>query len=221
MNGDNSHESRGSILSAVSDWLKLLALIVLAAESILGVAYLSTDRTDPARKYYFPLAIGFLALIVAGLFLERALSTRRSQAHATHEGLPRQFFLVTRWYFRSGITEEELNLTVVGHRVTGTRKTKHPKGKETTYDVTGWYHTSTFWLEYHHQTDIFGGGSILLDQFTNDRLSGMLLSKDCDTGIMQCRSNMWFPSNLKKNHRQEYFQFIGKVNPTELSASAS
>ena len=218
MDGKNSHESRGSVLSAVSNWLKLLALTVVAAETTLGVAYLSTDRADPARKYYFPLAIGFLALIVAGVFLDRALSTRRSQPQATHDGVPRQIFLVTRWYFRSGITEEELNLNVVGHRVTGIRKTRHPKGTETIYDVTGWHHTSTFWLEYHHQTDIFGGGSILLDQFTNDRLSGMVLSKDCATGIMQCRSNMWFPSNLKKNHRQEYFQLIGKVNPTELSA---
>ena len=219
MNDNNSHESRSSILAAISDWLKLLGLTVIAAEGILAVAYFSTDRSDPVRKYYFPLALGFLALIVAGVFFDRAMSTRRSQPHATHDGVPRQIFLVTRWYFRSGITEEELNLNVLGHRVTGTRTTTHPTGKETIYDVTGWHHTSTFWLEYHHQTDIFGGGSILLDQFTNDRLSGMVLSKDCDTGIMQCRSNMWFPSNLKKNHQQEYFQFIGQVNPAELTAA--
>jgi hypothetical protein len=209
-------EKRASILNEISDWLKLLALIVLAGESLLGVAYYFTDPAEPFRKYYFPLMVGLFALIVAGLFLDRALLVRQTQSQFnTATVRPRQVVLVTRWYFKSGITEEELSLAVVGHKVTGTRKTRHPKGKETIYDVTGWCHTSTYWLEYHHQVDEYGGGSILLDQFTNDRLSGMVLSKDCDTGIMQCRANMWFPSNLKKSHKAQFFKFIGSLNPSE------
>ena len=213
MGDRNARETKTSIINAVSDWLKLLALIVLGGETLLGIAYYSTDRSDPVRKYYFPLMIGLLCLIVAGLFLDRVFSSKTTQPQVgAGSGPPRVVSLVSRWYFKSGITEEELNLVVVGNRVTGTRKTRHPKGKETLYDVTGWHHTSTYWLEYHHPSDEYGGGSVLLDQFTNDRLSGMVLRKDCDTGVMQCRANMWFPPALKKNHKEEFFRFIGAVH---------
>ena len=213
----NTTETRASIIDAVSNWLKLLALIVLVGEALLLTAYYSTDHGDPGRKFYFPLMIGFLALIVVGLFADRLLSSREPHGQPSGAGgVPRPVTLVTRWYFKSGITEEELILAIVGNRVSGKRRTRHPKGNETTYEVTGWYHTSTYWLEYHHPLDQYGGGSILLDQFTNDRLSGMVLSKDCNTGTMQCRANMWFPPEFKKNHRAEFFRFIGAINPTEL-----
>jgi hypothetical protein len=219
---NGSSESKASIIGAVSDWLKLLALIVLVSEGVLAAAYYSTKDTDPFRKYFFPLMIAFLALIVVGVFVDRALVSRApySQASAA-DGTPRQVALVSRWYFKSGITEEELNLTIIGNRVTGKRTTRHPKGKEMTYAVTGWHHTSTFWLEYHDMTDQYGGGSMLLDEFTNDRLSGMILSKDCNTGTMQCRANMWLPSKLKKDHQAEFFKFIGAIDRTELLRQAS
>lgn len=211
-------EPRTSIINAVSDWLRLLALIVLAGETLLGVAYHFTGPTEPVRKYYFPLMIGFFALIVVGLFVDRALSGRRGNEHvALSPGISRQVFLVTRWYFKSGITEEELNLTLMGNKVTGMRRTRHPKGRETTYEVSGWHHTSTYWLEYHLSPDEYGGGSILLDEFTNDRLGGMVLSKDCDTGTIQCRANMWFPRDMRKNHKSDFYRFIGKLSPAELS----
>ncbi len=157
---NSSPESKASIISAVSDWLKLLALIIVVADGLLAVAYYSTKDSDPFRKYYFPLMIGLFALIVVGVFLDRLLSSRAPHSQITAPGgvRPRQVALVTRWYFKSGITEEELDLTIVGNTVTGMRTTRHPKGKETPYAVTGWHHTSTFWLEYHDILDQYGGG---------------------------------------------------------------
>jgi hypothetical protein len=105
-----------------------------------------------------------------------------------------------------------LQIKINGHSVSGTRTTKHPRGKVTVYDITGWNFGFTYWLEYHLPTDN-GGGVILLDEFTNDKWSGIVTSKDCDTGIKQCRVNMWLPIELKKNHKQNYFMFIGAVTP--------
>ena len=53
----------------------------------------------------------------------------------------------------------------------------------------------------------------MLDEFTNDRWSGIVVSKDCDTGVKQSRANMWFPVEAKKNHKQDYFLFIGALVP--------
>jgi|ERR1700687_1695281 len=212
-----NNATRVSILNAVSDWLKLLALIVLVGESLLGIAYHYSDRTDPVRAYYFPLMVGLLTLIVVGLFVDRVLTSSVSHAKSSGQGgKPKQINLVTRWYFKSGVTEEDLHLTVVGHGVTGKRTTRHPRGKETVYDVTGWHHTSTYWLEYHDALDQFGGGALLLDEFTNDRLSGMVLSKDCATGVLQCRTNLWVPPSKKRSHNERYFRFVGKVAPADF-----
>ena len=211
-------DNRASIIDAVKDWLGLLALVVLAAETLLGIAYYSTEASDPIRKYYFPLMILFLAVIVVGVFVDRARSHRLQQTGPQPENA-RTIVLATRWYFKSGITEEELSLTISGNAVTGRRKTRHPKGKETTYDVTGWHHSSTYWIVYHLPADNYGGGSILLDEFTNDRLGGMLLSKDCDTGTMQCRANMWFPVlEIKRNHKEGFFKFIGSLTNAQFAS---
>jgi hypothetical protein len=207
-----------AILDAVSDWLKLLALIVLAAESLLAAAYRYGDQNDPFRRNYFPLMIGLLVLIVLALVLDRVLASKvlLSQSQMAG-GKPEQMTLITRWYFNSGVTEEELALMITGHRVTGRRKTRHPKGKETVYDVTGWHHTSAYWLEYHDALGQFGGGSILLDEFTNDRFSGLVVSKDCATGVLQCRANMWVPLRDRKSHSQRHFIFVGKIAPEGFS----
>ena len=108
--------------------------------------------------------------------------------------------LETHWYFKSGITKELLQLELRGNRVSGIRRTTHPTGTETEYGVSGWHYGSIYWLEYHLLSGS-GGGSILLDEFTNDRFSGLLLSKDCYTGVKQCRTNIWFPSSLIKLHK--------------------
>ena len=64
--------------------VEALALIVLVADVVLGVAYYSTPTDDPYRKYYFPLIIGFLALIVVGLFFDRAFSNRNLSQTTSH-----------------------------------------------------------------------------------------------------------------------------------------
>jgi hypothetical protein len=144
------------------------------------------------------------------VFFDRWLSSRAGPQSRSAEG--RFLHLVARWYFKSGPTEEELTIKINGHSVSGQRTTKHPRGKVTVYDVTGWNFGFTYWLEYHLPTDN-GGGVILLDEFTNGRWSGIVASKDCDTGVKQCRANMWLPVELKKNHKQDYFMFVGAVTP--------
>jgi hypothetical protein len=201
---------RVAILSAVSDWLKLLALIVLVSESLLVLAYQYTKENDPMRPYLLPLMIGLFGVIAIGVFFDRWLSSR--PASQTRPGEGRFLHLATRWYFKSGITEEELQIRISGHLVSGTRTTAHPKGRVTQYDVTGWNFGSTYWLEYHLQMEN-GGGVILLDEFTNEKWSGIVTSKDCDTGVKQCRTNIWFPVELKKNHKQDYYKFVGAVTP--------
>jgi len=65
-------ESRSGILSAISDWLKLLGLIVLVAEAFLTTVIVKTGQPDP----YVSLGIGLLGLIVIGLFYDRYIQAR-------------------------------------------------------------------------------------------------------------------------------------------------
>jgi hypothetical protein len=118
-------KARIGILREISDWLKLLGLIVLASEGILVIAYNSTEKTDPARKYFFPLMIGLFASIVIGVFVDRFANRSATNPHLYNDG--QQYALTTRWYFKSGITEEELYFGVQANRVVGTRTTIHPK----------------------------------------------------------------------------------------------
>jgi hypothetical protein len=154
--------------------------------------------------------IGLFASIVIGVFVDRFANRSATNPHLYNDG--QQYSLTTRWYFKSGITEEELYFGVQANRVVGTRTTIHPKKGPTEYDVTGWHYGSTFWLEYHLPKGN-GGGVLLLDEFTNDKFSGMVLSKDCDTGVKQCRTNMWFPTKSRNSHKQSYFMFVGALTP--------
>ena len=210
-------KSRVAILAAVSDWLKLLALIVLAAEAMLAVAYRSTKESDPMRPYFVPSMLGLFAIIVVGVFFDRWLSSRQPAQIRSAEG--RFLQLATRWYFKSGVTEEELQIKINGRVVSGNRTTKHPKGKVTVYEVTGWNFGSTYWIEYHLTTEN-GGGVILLDEFTNEKWSGIVASKDCNTGVKQCRTNVWFPVESKKNHKESYYMFVGAVTPSPADGFA-
>jgi hypothetical protein len=65
-------ESRAGILSAISDWLKLLGLIVLVAEAFLTTVIVKTSQPDP----YVTLGIGLVGLIVIGLFYDRYIQAR-------------------------------------------------------------------------------------------------------------------------------------------------
>ncbi len=207
---------RVSILAAVSDWMKLLALIVLSGEALLTVAYSATKSDDPMRSYLFPIMIALLGLIVLGLFFDRWLQ-RSAPMPASGTGPSERLTLATNWPFRSGVTEESLDLDLRGNSVTGTRKTRytpsktHPQGEDT-YVVTGARVGGTFWLSYHLPNGGDGGGVILLDKVTNDRYSGIVVSKDCNSGVKQCRANVWL--SLRVNHQKTYFQFVGASVPS-------
>lgn len=71
--GDET-ESRAGVLSQVSDWLKLLALIVLATEALLTAVVVKTGEPDP----YIALGLTLLGLIVVGVFFDRYLQSRSS-----------------------------------------------------------------------------------------------------------------------------------------------
>ena len=62
-----------TILNAVSDWIKLLALVVLVAEAILIAAMTQTPESSPRRDWYPVIIVGLLVLIVIGIFFDRYL----------------------------------------------------------------------------------------------------------------------------------------------------
>ena len=69
------------ILRAISDWLKLLALIVLVMEAFLTTVILKTGQANP----YAYLGIGLLGLIVVGLFYDRYLESRLTERRPDQE----------------------------------------------------------------------------------------------------------------------------------------
>lgn len=63
--------SRNSIISEISDWLKLLALVVLVAEAAI-IAAMKLTPTDKAIHGWYPVfMLAFLVVIVVGLFFDR------------------------------------------------------------------------------------------------------------------------------------------------------
>ena len=73
--GKKKH-SWASILNSVSDWYKLLGLIVLVVESVLVLFYLKSSEVDPWRGWYFPLMLIFFSVIVIGIFIDRYAQTK-------------------------------------------------------------------------------------------------------------------------------------------------
>lgn len=69
-------ESRSGILSAVSDWIKLLALIVLVGEAVILAAIGLTPATHPLATWYPVFMLLFLLVVVAGVVFDRYLSHR-------------------------------------------------------------------------------------------------------------------------------------------------
>jgi hypothetical protein len=63
---------RKSILGAVSDWLKLLALIVLVAEAVILIAMQITPSDSPIYPWYPVFMLLFLVVIVVGVFVDRS-----------------------------------------------------------------------------------------------------------------------------------------------------
>ena len=77
-------EERTKILAAVSDWLKLLTLIVLVAEFLMLAAMKMTPENNPIHSWYPIFMLAFLAVIVVGVFFERYLKAKRYIASGIH-----------------------------------------------------------------------------------------------------------------------------------------
>lgn len=81
--GESKGESRFAILSAVSDWLKLLALTVIVAESIILVAMQVTPQSNPIAPYYPIFMLLFLIVIVIGVFMDRYSARKTPEGQLT------------------------------------------------------------------------------------------------------------------------------------------
>lgn len=71
MNGNDKKEHRSTILDSISDWIKLLALVVLVAEAILIVAMTQTPDTNEYKVLYPVMIVLLLVIIVIGIFFDR------------------------------------------------------------------------------------------------------------------------------------------------------
>jgi hypothetical protein len=70
--------SRWKILASVSDWLKLLALIIIAVEGLLATIIATKKEEDPFP--YVVLGLSLFALIVVGIFVDRYWQGRKKTA---------------------------------------------------------------------------------------------------------------------------------------------
>lgn len=70
-------ESRIKIIGAISDWLKLLALVVLIAEVAILAAMKLTPPEKSIHSYYPIFLLGFLVIVVLGIFFDRYLSSKK------------------------------------------------------------------------------------------------------------------------------------------------
>lgn len=81
----NEKNSRLNILAAVSDWLKLLALTVLVAESVILIAMQITPQSNPIAPWYPLFMLIFLIVVVVGVFVDRR-SLRKAPEELTLGG---------------------------------------------------------------------------------------------------------------------------------------
>lgn len=66
-----SESERTGILSEISNWLKLLGLIVLVAESVIIAAMTASPTNHPLYNWYPVFMLLFLVVIVVAIFLDR------------------------------------------------------------------------------------------------------------------------------------------------------
>lgn len=67
----SDNENRGSIIDSISNWIKLLALIVLVAEAIILFAMTQTPVDSPIYHWYPFVMILFLVVIIVAVFVDR------------------------------------------------------------------------------------------------------------------------------------------------------
>lgn len=84
----STHEKfRSRILDQISDWLKLLGLVVLVAEAGILTAMGLTPEGNPLHPWYPVFMLLFLAMIVVGLFFDRYLESQRRAAPLPDSGV--------------------------------------------------------------------------------------------------------------------------------------
>jgi len=71
-----ANEGRASVIAAVSDWLKLLALVVLVTEGVIIIAMRMTPESNPLARWYPLFMLLFLVVVVVGVFVDRYLQTK-------------------------------------------------------------------------------------------------------------------------------------------------
>ena len=67
---------RTGVLNAVSNWLKLVALIVLVAEAMILAAMKLTPETNPLSSWYPLFMLFFLLVVIVGVFFDRYTQTK-------------------------------------------------------------------------------------------------------------------------------------------------
>lgn len=70
-------ENRKGIIDSVSNWLKLLALVVLVAEAVMLTAMSITPDSNPQKNWYPVFMLLFLLVPVVGLFFDRQMERER------------------------------------------------------------------------------------------------------------------------------------------------
>jgi hypothetical protein len=72
-------EERTSIINSISDWLKLLALIVLVAEVVVLAAMLATPSEKPIYIVYPVVMILLLVVVIVAVFFDRYLERKSKE----------------------------------------------------------------------------------------------------------------------------------------------
>ncbi|MHA2066991.1 MAG: hypothetical protein ACXABY_21705 [Candidatus Thorarchaeota archaeon] len=80
------NEGKGGILAAISTWLQLLGLVVLAAEAVILAAIAVTPESNPLAPWYPVFMLLFLLVLIFGVFFDR-FTERRSHLLVSTEGI--------------------------------------------------------------------------------------------------------------------------------------
>jgi hypothetical protein len=71
-------ENKKGIIDSISNWLKLLALVVLVAEAVMITAMSMTPDSSPLKNWYPVFMLLFLLVPVIGLFFDRQMERQRT-----------------------------------------------------------------------------------------------------------------------------------------------
>ncbi len=69
-------ENRASLLDSISDWIKLLGLIVLVGEAIILAAMSLTPKSNPIHPWYPVIMVFLLILVIVAVFFDRVMDRK-------------------------------------------------------------------------------------------------------------------------------------------------